>query len=172
MNPLRRIVTGHAPDGRSVILVDDNPRAVFLPGSDTPFQTVFHTEDVPVSIEEPVDVGKSDLLPTFASAGGLVFRSVDLSPASESPEHRTDTLDLGVVVHGQVELHVEASEPVLLKTGDTYVQRATMHKWANPSQDQWARIVYLTVQAQTPVIAGGKALEDHMQSHFHLSPAE
>jgi quercetin dioxygenase-like cupin family protein len=43
--------------------------------------------------------------------------------------HRTDTIDLGVIVEGRVELELPDGGAVLLGPGDTVVQRGTWHRW-------------------------------------------
>jgi mannose-6-phosphate isomerase-like protein (cupin superfamily) len=45
--------------------------------------------------------------------------------------HRTETIDLLVVVSGQVDLVLER-ESVRLRAGDCIVQRGTWHAWENP----------------------------------------
>jgi mannose-6-phosphate isomerase-like protein (cupin superfamily) len=46
--------------------------------------------------------------------------------------HLTDTIDLLVVVSGEVDLVLEA-ETVRLSAGDCIVQRGTWHAWENPT---------------------------------------
>ena len=49
--------------------------------------------------------------------------------------HRTETIDLlVVVVSGEVELVLEA-ETVRLRAGDCVVQRGTWHSWENPGHE-------------------------------------
>lgn len=45
--------------------------------------------------------------------------------------HRTDTIDLDVIVEGEVELWLPDAEPVRLTAGDAVVQRGTWHRWRN-----------------------------------------
>ena len=51
-------------------------------------------------------------------------------PARGPGMHRTDTIDLLVVVSGEVDLVLEA-ETVRLRSGDCVVQRGTWHAWEN-----------------------------------------
>jgi mannose-6-phosphate isomerase-like protein (cupin superfamily) len=45
--------------------------------------------------------------------------------------HRTDTIDLDVIVEGEIELALPDGGPVRLSAGDCIVQRGTWHKWRN-----------------------------------------
>lgn len=44
--------------------------------------------------------------------------------------HRTESLDYGVVLSGQVRLRLD-DEEVVLDPGDVVVQRGTVHAWGN-----------------------------------------
>ena len=55
-------------------------------------------------------------------------------PARGPGMHRTETIDLLVVVSGEVDLVLEA-ETVRLRTGDCIVQRGTWHSWENPGDE-------------------------------------
>ncbi len=54
--------------------------------------------------------------------------------------HRTDTIDLGVIVEGEVELALPDGGPLRLGPGNCIVQRGTWHKWRNVG-DTSARFV-------------------------------
>ena len=44
--------------------------------------------------------------------------------------HKTDSIDYAVILHGQIFMVLDDSE-ILLKAGDTIVQRGTNHSWKN-----------------------------------------
>jgi quercetin dioxygenase-like cupin family protein len=62
-------------------------------------------------------------------------RRVDLTGAefassSSTPGmHRTPTIDVGVVISGEVDLVLDSGEEVHLLPGDSVIQRGTMHAW-------------------------------------------
>lgn len=60
--------------------------------------------------------------------------------------HETDTVDIITVVSGEVYAVLEKDE-VLLKAGDSFVQRGTKHAWSNRS-DQPCTIVAVMVGAR------------------------
>jgi quercetin dioxygenase-like cupin family protein len=45
--------------------------------------------------------------------------------------HRTDTIDLDLILEGEVELELPGSGSVHLGPGDVVIQRGTWHKWQN-----------------------------------------
>jgi mannose-6-phosphate isomerase-like protein (cupin superfamily) len=57
------------------------------------------------------------------------------SPEAPHPYmQRTETLEFCAVLHGEITLVLDTEE-VLLKAGDTVVQRGTNHAWSNRSQE-------------------------------------
>jgi quercetin dioxygenase-like cupin family protein len=45
--------------------------------------------------------------------------------------HRTDTIDLDLILAGELELELPGGAKVRLGAGDAVVQRGTWHKWTN-----------------------------------------
>lgn len=64
--------------------------------------------------------------------GGSAFRLVTYRPGAEIGLHSTATLDYIAVISGELTL-VLPDEEITLRSGDTLVQRATPHGWANRS---------------------------------------
>ena len=81
---------------------------------------------------------------------------------NQSPMHRTETVDYGIVLEGELYLVLDNSE-VLLKQGDVVIQRGTDHAWANRS-DKVARMAFILVDGQfTPEL---KALVPGIDAHL------
>ena len=57
--------------------------------------------------------------------------------------HRTETVDYALCLAGEIYLVLDDSE-VLIKAGDTVVQRGTNHAWSNRS-DQPCRMMFVLV---------------------------
>ncbi|MGB2712285.1 MAG: cupin domain-containing protein [Conexibacter sp.] len=58
--------------------------------------------------------------------------------------HRTDSIDIGVVVAGEVTVEADDGSTVLLGPGDIYIQNGALHRWhANP--DRPAHVVFVGV---------------------------
>ena len=60
--------------------------------------------------------------------------------------HRSETIDYGVVVSGEIVLMLD-NEEVELKAGDVFVQRGTNHAWSNRSNIP-CRIAFVLVTAK------------------------
>jgi quercetin dioxygenase-like cupin family protein len=75
--------------------------------------------------------------------------------------HRTETIDMGVCVAGKMEVTLDSGEVRMLCPGDTIVQRGTMHAWRNPSETEWARVVFFILGAK-PVEIGGAVMNEFM----------
>lgn len=77
--------------------------------------------------------------------------------------HRTQSLDYGVVLEGEVYMDLDGGEAEtrLLKRGDVAVQRGTMHSWRNASDTTWARMLFV-LQGSEPVVVGGERLKEHL----------
>ncbi len=48
--------------------------------------------------------------------------------------HRTDSLDYGIVLEGEVECLLGSGESEIMKRGDVTVQRGIAHSWINRSR--------------------------------------
>ncbi|KAK0612472.1 hypothetical protein B0T17DRAFT_620653 [Bombardia bombarda] len=91
----------------------------------------------------------------FPATNETLLRYCDWAPGSTLAFHRTETIDLGVVFQGEMELTLDSGEKRILRVGDTVVQRGTLHAWRNPSRDTWARVVFFLLGAP-PVRVGGE----------------
>ncbi|WP_044874023.1 cupin domain-containing protein [Pseudomonas sp. LFM046] len=61
--------------------------------------------------------------------------------------HRSDTIDYGVLVEGQLTLHLDEGEPTVLNAGDVVVQMGTRHAWRNTGNTP-ARMMFVMVGAE------------------------
>ena len=128
--PGRRVVTGVNAAGKSIIvsdgLVPEAARQVD-PGTGAGGGDVWLTR-VPVDLNEQRDPLDSYQVKEWPAPGEVVARMITWLPGFEFPMHRSDTLDIFYVVAGEIELILEAGTAVL-RTGDSAVQRGTMHGW-------------------------------------------
>lgn len=153
----RRIVTSHNGSGLSVVRSDDLLTPQPIPSGGADFQTVWTTPTVPADLNRGDDgTQQADL----TLRGGSVIRIVDHLPGSQSPMHRTFSIDYGIVLTGQLELELDGGEVVPLSAGDIVVQRGTNHIWRNPSADTICRVAFVLIEAQ-PVQVEGKIMAEH-----------
>jgi quercetin dioxygenase-like cupin family protein len=97
--------------------------------------------------------------------GGTAACIISMAPGAESGMHRTMTVDAIVVVKGQVEITLGSGEMPLLRTGDSLVQRGTMHKWRNVTpNERWARWVVF-IQATAGPMKVGDRVQDNEWVH-------
>ena len=119
----------------------------------------------PVKLSDESDIANFDahLLnkPGMVIPGGAICRYVDFAPGIISPMHRTISLDFGVVIEGQMESKVDSGETRLMKRGDLMIMRAAPHEWRNPSQTEWARMLFVLLDAEAPVVNGQPVEEDY-----------
>jgi uncharacterized cupin superfamily protein len=66
-----------------------------------------------------------------------------IAPGVVSPTHRTESVDYGIVLDGEVMLVLDDSETAL-RPGDVVVQRGTSHRWENRFGES-ARMAFILV---------------------------
>jgi quercetin dioxygenase-like cupin family protein len=126
------VVTGHDGEGRSVILSDGPaPKSLELPGTAL-FHEIWSTGETPAPLrpQEGADPTTRPLR-TPPDPNGTVIRFVDLLPGAASPMHRTESVDYGIVLEGEVHLVLDDGSDTALRPGDVVVQRGTDHAWEN-----------------------------------------
>jgi quercetin dioxygenase-like cupin family protein len=139
----RRIVTGHDTAGKSVVL-SDGPLPKTLDIGSAAFHEIWITDRMPVPIpaDEPEPTDRPVRTPPPADGVGVRF--TEMAPGAESPMHRTETLDVGVVLEGETWLLLDDGSETRVGVGDAVVQRGTNHAWANRS-DTPVRMVFVMI---------------------------
>ncbi len=160
-NAVRRVVTGHSPDGKAVFVSDEQVEPVMTAlSASSSFHTLWHGDEAP---HFPDDGSRPAPSTYFPAVGGYRFGFFTLPPADEPPPgpdvdiraalqtlntelpglldhmepgepgmHTTATIDFEVVLSGEVELELDDGARVHLRPGDTVVQNGTRHRWHNP----------------------------------------
>ncbi|KAK3694558.1 cupin domain-containing protein [Podospora appendiculata] len=179
LRPISRLITTHSPTGHAVF-------STALPEPIAPIQTTIQNGDkfalsyatakTPANFNSDQDLATYQSLlaspPGIVIPGGSVLRIVDVRPGGESPMHRTVSLDYGVVLDGEVEIALDSGETRVMKRGDHCVQRGTMHAWRNRSETEWARMLFVLLEAERVVVKGGRALgEDYGEGMADIKPS-
>ncbi|KAF4922906.1 hypothetical protein CGCVW01_v004994 [Colletotrichum viniferum] len=160
----RRIVTTHNASGQAVIdkTVPQELEKTAGPGAD--LWLAYATPSLPAPLADGSDMEfYKSRLPNnvgIAYPGGLTTRFIDFLPGQEAPLHRTESIDTGVLVEGELELFLDSGETRVLKRGDVIVQRGTLHGWRNRSDKTTARLFIVVTAADMPVVNGKKLEED------------
>ena len=153
---IRRVVTGHDENGKSVFIIDGNAPAVkemnSMPG--LALTDLWQTNGAPAENTGNVDSADRPVV-LEPPANGTIFRLVEFPPdsawrgkadageafdsigaghapvkGSDDPMmHKTSTVDYLIVVKGEIWAILDDSE-VCLKQGDMMVQRGTNHSWS------------------------------------------
>ncbi|WCB93285.1 hypothetical protein DSM104299_01997 [Baekduia alba] len=163
----RRVVTGHDDRGRSVVL-SDGPTPVSRTVTDdgTAFHEIWSTAGAPAAIDavEASDPTERPLR-VPPEPEGTVIRVVDIPAGARSPMHRTESVDYGIVLDGELHLVLDDGSATTLAPGDIVVQRGTDHAWENRS-DSPARMAFILVDGRfadrlKTTLADDVALYDH-----------
>ena len=128
---MRRIVTGHDADGKSYVVSDERVTGFAIPNL---FKTTGDDPFGPGPEGEPRELRPTDTPQIEPEVGGASFVFVTLPPTQPDAEawHRTETVDINVLLGGELILVLEKEE-VTLHPGDAVIQRNTMHAWKNPT---------------------------------------
>ena len=174
LRKIRRIVTGHNAQGKSVIATDaPSPHTLALL-DDPPLGMT----DLWVTSGSPADNSGSEDLAARAAItlepprGGSIFRVVEFPPdqatvgkldreklfeamhaggamdhegARHPGMHKTATVDYAIVLSGEIYAMMDEGE-ALMKAGDCLIQRGTNHAWSNRSQ-QPCLVAFVLVSA-------------------------
>ena len=140
---MRRVVTGNDAEGNSYIVADD--RVTIGPEFPNIFKTTGDDPFGPGPEPEPRTLYPTDMARIEPEVGGANFHFVALPPTTaESPPvwHRTETVDIDVLLGGELILMLDKEETTL-HPGDVVIQRNTNHAWKNPTNDPvyWAAVL-------------------------------
>lgn len=150
---VRRVVTGHDADGKSVVISDglppqDHPMQGPAIGADF-FEIWSSRETVPTLASLPE--GEPTARPfTIMPPNGHLIRIIDIYPphmgGHRTVMHRTRTLDYAMVIEGEIVLVLSDSE-VVLGPGEVVVQRGTDHAWENRT-DRVTRMAFFHIAGE------------------------
>lgn len=167
-------VTGHNAENGTAVYDSIKP-ADWQLVRNTNFYTVsYTTSEFPVDMVDNADIRQHEKVMAGGNLGlvrpnGTVCRTVDFKPLGPTLMHRTQSLDYGIVIEGEIELHLDSGEVQTLKRGDIAVQRGTMHAWKNVSPSEWARMVFV-LQDSKPVKLSNQVLGEDLGHAKNIIP--
>lgn len=176
--PVRRVVTGHDSQGRSVIIEDGPPaRTRRIGGEEGPtFYEIWNTRETPAAIARRCAEPPEEGIVLAPPKNGTRIRVLDIPPETETLSrrsaaegrahfaeigaaeahvsapsrhphmHRTETIDYGIVLEGEITLLLDEGETVV-RPGDVVIQCGTSHGWANRSGRN-CRIAFILVDGR------------------------
>lgn len=161
---IRRVVTGHDADGKSVVVFDDvhdyKRRVQIWTTEGSPADNSGEVTDTALRetrLEAPPQGSLFwlvELPPSREFAPGAAAETAERLAAEGAVTHRdgrpgmhtTRTIDYMVVLDGEVTLLLDEGEVTLHKY-DTVVQRGTAHHWENRGTEP-ARLAFVLLDAQ------------------------
>ncbi|MEY2942715.1 MAG: hypothetical protein RLY97_729 [Pseudomonadota bacterium] len=156
---VQRLVTGHDTQGRAVFKSEDVTPTKLIPTGDAAFLLLWTTPTVPADNNDDTDGRMRDVGLTI-NKGGSVIRIVDMLPGQQSPMHRTNSIDYGIILKGEIELELDDGVKRTVYEGGIVVQRGTNHLWRNVT-DKPCRIAFILIEAPA-YMHDGAPLEQHL----------
>jgi mannose-6-phosphate isomerase-like protein (cupin superfamily) len=101
--------------------------------------------DFPPEGEEIRNLTKEEATKHFKTMGGEKASSA----SGEAPHplmHRTQTVDYGIVIEGELTMILDRHETTV-KAGDIVIQRGTNHAWANRTNKR-CRVAFILIDGQ------------------------
>ncbi|KAL8950145.1 MAG: hypothetical protein Q9222_003799 [Ikaeria aurantiellina] len=180
---VQRHITSHNSDGLAVFH-STTPGAWATLNPSMAFNVVYTTSASPPSVNNDVDISDHEEVMKSGKLGlvnpnGTVCRIVDFGPSTDDTHstpvmHRTQSLDFGIVLEGELECLLDSGEKRVMRRGDVAVQRGTMHAWRNTSTTDWARMVFVLTECEKikvgekelgpSMIGGPEELRHHVEA--------
>lgn len=98
--------------------------------------------EIPPEADEYLKGGTARIKDAFGEFGGAHASTID-NDAPHPLMHRTETVDYGFVLEGEVVLVLDKEER-LMRQGDVVIQRGSNHAWANRS-DKPCRMAFILI---------------------------
>jgi mannose-6-phosphate isomerase-like protein (cupin superfamily) len=155
---VRRVVTGHDQEGRAVFVSDDQVEPTTVRLSAASYHEFWRADAPPTFPDGGVNGPKTTFFPP---QGGFRFFVLTLPPGDPNPSgdidleagfremeerlpgvtdwfeadnpgmHRTDTVDMLLVISGEITLELDDGVERTLGPGDVVIQNGTRHRWHN-----------------------------------------
>jgi hypothetical protein len=168
---VRRVVTGHDTQGRSTF-VSDAPVQPFEPSlaPGSAFHLLWHADEAPTFPSG--DLPPSKLPSFFPPVGGIRFFIASTPPSGEpvlegdaleaalaehqanlpgllgvleeDGWHRTDTIDMEIVLPGELALTLDDSAETVLTAGDVMILNGGQHRWQVRGTEPAVMAVFMT----------------------------
>src|ERR1700676_4438666 len=106
MTGIRRVVTGHNRAGLPIIKTDSVIEPEPLPAGRAGFAKLWVTKTSPADNNDEAD--GAALASGLTCSGGTVLRIVETAPGSASPMHKTNSIDYGIVLEGEIEMRLDS----------------------------------------------------------------
>jgi len=158
-------ITGHNASGLAKVHSSKPGQWQFFEKRNVGFNVIYTTSSFPADLNDDDDITSHTKMMESGNLGlvrpgGTVCRIVDFGPNSDPIMHRTQSLDYGVVLEGDMIMELDDGSKTAMKRGDVAVQRGTIHAWHNASNTAWARMLFVLQDCKPVLINGEKLKED------------
>lgn len=157
---MRRVITGEDSQGKSCVIFDgETPCLVENPNMGITARLLWETTSTPASNAGNADAADrafpADVAPkngtrfytfVYAPGAGKAKTREDGTTEPGSGMHKTATIDYIVILSGEMTFLTDSGE-VLLRPGDTLVDRGVAHAWENRG-DEPVVMASITVDAE------------------------
>jgi mannose-6-phosphate isomerase-like protein (cupin superfamily) len=147
--PLQTSIVGRAieEDALTVVVQDLRDYGVGkhrqLPKNGTRIRVL----DIPPDTDEMKSMDPATARAHFASIGAAEASTHKVDSSAPHPfMHRTETVDYGIVLEGELVLILDQGETTV-RAGDIVIQRGTNHAWANRSEKN-CRIAFILIDGE------------------------
>ncbi|CAO5254053.1 cupin domain-containing protein [Frankia sp. AgKG'84/4] len=175
---VRRVVTGHDGRGRAVFVSDEEVEPTAVPLSDTTHHELWRADTAPTFPDAGENGAKSTFFPAAGGyrffiltlppgdghrslAGVDIAAAVremdeklpgvrDWADARDPGMHRTDTVDMEIVLSGEITLELDDGVETVLRTGDVNIQNGTRHRWLNRGTEPAVLLCAMIGASRTP----------------------
>ena len=166
--PVRRIVTGHTPEGKAIVVSDEAVPPISMGDGGSAATLLWGRDDL---AQFPDDGSQPMMSAAFPLPGGCALAILELAPQgdefhafvrdalvpwadpNEPGMHRTPTIDYDIVLEGTIGLELDDGVDITLETGDVVVQNGTRHRWHNRG-NTIARLLAVTIGAHHRIEGG------------------
>jgi len=156
---VRRVVTGTDEEGQAGVVSDGPARVHAIGRPGMALADIWATSQTPPPITPAEPDPVKEELDFAILTRGTRFRILDSVPGGEGDEpwmHRTETIDYAYVIEGEMCLLLDKGVEVVLREGDTVVQRGTNHAWVNRSSAR-CRMIFVMIGGEfSEELSGGE----------------
>lgn len=169
-NPTIYVTTHDRHTGKAILHSSTQNEWVSPRSDSVSWNVAYTTSSFPVSLNDDADITTHNNLMSKGTLGlvnpnGTVLRIVDFGPGHSPLMHRTQSLDYGIVLEGEIYMDLDSGETYHLKKGDIAIQRGTKHAWRSVDENQWTRMLFVLQDCQPIKVAGERFKEDLGDAH-------
>ena len=162
----KRVVTGFNTEGQSIVVSIGAPPARHV--APNAFDEIWAFDGVPANLSDDTDPADVSIFRLAPATGRIACRIFTTPPSawpvvpvervestiawdySETQRidgqpgmHQTPTVDVIVVISGEMDLVLDSGETVHLHPGDSVIQRGTMHDWQNHGTEPCVAVAFM-----------------------------